>query len=123
ARSCADCSASCIFCVNLSMRMLQDSERDRVGNWPIKQESFPARRFKGQAFDTNASPTMSLCDEHGRKMDWTQSAGAFAAGCLPTLYRRLGDFRHWHVDASNGARMGHEHAHQQGDPPRDGEFC
>src|SRR5436305_12730975 len=38
------------------------------------------------------SPSISLGDERGRKMDWAQSAGAFATGRFPTLHRWLCHF-------------------------------
>src|SRR2546430_2133868 len=57
------------------------------------------------------SPRMSLADERGSKIDDSQCPSCFAAGSVSPLHHRLGDFRHGNVDASDGASLGDDHAH------------
>src|SRR2546428_2665293 len=55
--SCAACSASCIFCVNRSMRMLQDNEHDRVGNRPLGNARVPRA-------DASPARTLGVSPKH-----------------------------------------------------------
>src|SRR5215831_8207740 len=68
-----------------------------------------------KVFDTNASTTMSVCDERAGKGGWIEVAGTFAAGAVSAVYHRFAHFRQWHVDANDGPKLGHERAHYQGD--------
>src|SRR5207249_9934060 len=72
------------------------------------------------AFDTNASTTMSVCDGGDRERDRTKSVGAFAAGSVSSLHHRLAHFRQRHLDANDGAELGPEWPHQQGEFARPG---
>src|SRR5215813_6731766 len=76
-----------------------------------------------KAFDTNASTTMSVCDERAGKAGWIEVAGTLAAGAVSALYHRFAHFRQWHVDANDGPKLGHERAHHQGDFAWAGELC
>src|SRR5437899_8396856 len=53
---------------------------------------------------------MSLGDERGNKTECWQCVGRFAQRTISPLHHRLGDFRHRHVDAGDGASLGHDHA-------------
>src|SRR5260370_12358428 len=59
-------------------------------------------------------PRMSLADERGSKIDDSQCPSCFAAGSVPSLHHRLGDFRHGNMDASDDPRLGNGHAHDFG---------
>src|SRR4030095_10804975 len=109
--------------VYLSMRIPQHSNAGHTGNSPINREHFACAKFEGQAFDTNASTTMSVCDGRERKMDWTESPIAFAARGVSPLHRRFANFRQRNVDANDGAKLGYEGAAQQGNPAWPGHFC
>src|SRR6266571_5359114 len=109
----AACSASCIFWVNFSIRMLQHSNRISVGNHSANAE---------EAFDTKASTPLSVARERGIKVNESQGARRFAARPVPPLHHWQRNLRYRHVDADNGTRLGHEHTHQQSAPARDGEL-
>src|SRR4029077_4496169 len=54
-----------------------------------------------QAFDTNASTTMSDCDECGGKMGWIEIAGAATSGTVSPVHHWFAHFRQRHVDAND----------------------
>src|SRR5206468_6391320 len=110
ARSCAACNASCIFCVYLSMRMLQNNKGDQLGNCAGARKSnervwrsMNRLMHLAMAFDTHASTTMSDCDERAGKIRWIKVAGAFASRTVSAVHHRLAYFRQWYVDANDGA--------------------
>src|SRR6266496_1184428 len=76
-----------------------------------------------QAFDTNASTTMSVCDGREGKMDRIQIAGAFTSRAVPPLHHWLAYFGQRYLDADDGAKLGDECPDEQGDPAWPGEFC
>ena len=57
------------------------------------------RRIKGQAFDTNASTTMSVCDERGSESIDSPRIACFATGSVSPLHHRQLDLRYGNVDA------------------------
>ena len=57
-----------------------------------------------------AFPIMSVGHERGSETDDTQRVARFAARSVSPLHHRLRDFRHGNVDASDGARLGHDFA-------------
>src|SRR5207248_4629218 len=128
ARSCAACSASCIFCVYLSMRILQNTKRDSLGNCtlinelPQSSSEHWTRPLCTKPFDTNAPTTMSVCDERAGKMGWIEVTGAFTSRTIPAVHNRFAYFRQWHMDANDGAKLGDERSHQQGDSAWAGEL-
>src|SRR6516162_6459994 len=75
-----------------------------------------------KAFDTNASTTMSDCDERAGKAGWIEVAGAFAARAVSAVYHRFAHFRQWHMDANDGPKLGDERTYHQGDFAWTGEL-
>ena len=65
---------------------------------------------------------MSDCDERAGKMGWIQVAGAFTSGTVSPVHHRFAHFRQRHVDADDGAKLGHERAHEQSDSAWVGEL-
>src|SRR6266404_4269181 len=53
---------------------------------------------------------MSLAHERRSETDDTQRVARFAAGSVSPLHYRLRDFRYRNVDASDGAKLGHDFA-------------
>ncbi len=49
------------------------------------------------------------------KMGWIEVAGAFTSGTVSPVHHRFAHFRQWHLDADDGAKLGDERAHEQGD--------
>src|SRR5262245_49163918 len=81
-----------------------------------------SRLLQTQAFDTNASTTMSECDECAGKMGWIEVAGTVTSGTVSSVHHRFAYFRQWHVDANDGAKLGHERTYEQGDSAWFGEL-
>src|ERR1051325_11782541 len=86
----------------------------------LRVSSFASPHTK--AFDTNASTTMSVCDERAGKTGGLEVAGTFAAGAVSTIHHWFAHFRQWHLDADDGSKLGHERAYLQSDPSWAGEL-
>ena len=56
-------------------------------------------------------------------MGWIEVARAFASGTVSPVHHRFAHFRQRHLDADDGAKLGHERAHEQSDSAWAGEFC
>src|SRR5438132_14317809 len=94
------------------MRMLQDMNASGRGNCQ--------RRIRRQAFDTNASTTVSVCDEHGGKIGHSARIARPATGAVSPLYHRQCTLRHRDMDGVDGAGLRAEHAYEQSAPTRTG---
>src|SRR5438067_11881031 len=65
---------------------------------------------------------MSLSDERRGKKFREPHADIAARRAVSALHHRLGYFGYGHLDASDGARLGDELAHEPGAHARHGEF-
>src|ERR1700738_3549047 len=65
----------------------------------------------GRPLQPRCSPFMSVGHERRGKINNSERASRFATGTVPPLHHRLGHFGHRNVDASDGASLGHDHAH------------
>ena len=91
------------------MRILQSNKRYPLGNY-AERNWISCSFLQTEAFDTNASTTVSDCDERAGKMGWIEVAGAFAPGAVSPVHHRFAHFRQRHMDANDGPKLGDEHA-------------
>src|SRR4029077_19145406 len=128
---CAACSASCSFCVYLSMRIVFKIMNARspaialgLGGLLETPASDRAKCYQlkvGEAFDTNAATTMSVCDELGSKNKSGPCVARFTQRAVPSLYHRQFNLRYRQLDAGDGARLGDGNVDQQSDLAGNGQ--
>src|ERR1700682_2173675 len=104
-------SSSFCSCSLLSL----ECSSGQITSGRTERRAFFDSRLREQRF-----PLMSLSDERGNKTIRTERARAFARGAVSPLHHRLAHFRHRHLDAGDGASLGHEYADRQSDSSWDG---